>query len=441
MSDVMEIDLAQLVLSISSFGPQEITKISAAISEDPANFKVLKTSVSELEMQQPRTPATAVRLGVCYYLMGQYRTAEEMLSQADGGALNHFYLGKCFLGQRQYENARNSFMAAASAGYDSDHCVLAMAEAERCMGDPEAALARLNGLSGAVEQTAEYLTQRGACVAALGGNPEEVVALYERGVVADPNHAGALFGLALESDRHGNDSQAVDLYERAAGRFPSHVGTLLNLGVLYEDTGRYDRAARCYQRILEIFPNHARANLFMKDARASGDVMLDDDDQPSVDLMGHLLTIPVSDFELSVRSRNCLHRMGIETLGDLARTSEHELLSSKNFGETSLVEIREILVSKGLNLGALAHENAHTEVAIDPEPMSEDERLVMDRSIHDLNLSVRARKCMVRLGINSFGELLRRTGDELLECKNFGVTSLREVREKLTPLGLKLRGD
>ena len=63
----------------------------------------------------------------------------------------------------------------------------------------------LNNLSGAVEQTAEYLYQRAATVAALGGNPDEVVALLERAVAADGNHAGALFGLALENDRHGND--------------------------------------------------------------------------------------------------------------------------------------------------------------------------------------------------------------------------------------------
>ena len=48
---------------------------------------------------------------------------------------------------------------------------------------------------------------------------------------------------------------------------------------------------------------------------------------------------------------------------------------------------------------------------------------------------------MIRLGITTIGELVRRTGDDLLECKNFGVTSLNEVREKLTVHGLKLRGD
>ena len=66
---------------------------------------------------------------------------------------------------------------------------------------------------------------------------------------------------------------------------------------------------------------------------------------------------------------------------------------------------------------------------------------MLDRPISDLNLSVRARKCMVRLGLTTVSELVRRTGDDMLECKNFGVTSLNEVREKLTIHGLTLRGD
>jgi DNA-directed RNA polymerase subunit alpha len=48
---------------------------------------------------------------------------------------------------------------------------------------------------------------------------------------------------------------------------------------------------------------------------------------------------------------------------------------------------------------------------------------------------------MVRLGINSIGELIRKSADDLLESKNFGVTSLNEVREKLERHTLKLRGD
>ena len=97
--------------------------------------------------------------------------------------------------------------------------------------------------------------------------------------------------------------------------------------------------------------------------------------------------------------------------------------------------------SKGLELGQFATKWREEEPAYDPDVLSDDERALLDRPIADLNLSVRARKCMVRLGLSTIGELLRRTGDDLLECKNFGVTSLNEVREKLTQANLKLRGD
>src|SRR5262245_13389032 len=167
----------------------------------------------------------------------------------------------------------------------------------------------------------------------------------------------------------------------------------------------------------------------------------DEDARRRQDRLSQVLGIPVTDFELSVRSRNCLQKMGIMTLGDLTRTTEQELLASKNFGETSLVEIREMLTSKGLDLGQFATERMPEEPVFDAETLSPNERAMLDRPIADLNLSVRARKCMVRLGISTIGELVRRTGDDLLECKNFGVTSLNEVREKLVLQGLKLRGD
>ena len=142
-----------------------------------------------------------------------------------------------------------------------------------------------------------------------------------------------------------------------------------------------------------------------------------------------------------MRSRNCLQKMGVMTLGDLTEATEQELLASKNFGETSLVEIKEMLSSKGLELGQFAGERRRREVGEEREQLSADEQAQLNKPIIELNLSVRARKCMTRLGINTIGDLVRRTGDELLECKNFGVTSLTEVREKLTLQNLKLRGD
>ncbi len=441
MVQALLIDLREIVLSNSSFGPKEIEQLAKSISEEPGQFALLRDAVAELEVREDRSPAMAVRLGVCYFLLGRYSRAIETLSNADGGALAHFYLGKTNFAQGKYADAAHSYAAAKKAGYDGDQCALGIAEAQRYSEDPEAALQTLDQLFGPIEQTAEYLYQRGATVAAIGGNPMEVVALYERAVESDPRHAGALFGLAVENDRRGNDERALDLYQRSAGSFPSHVGSLLNLGVLYEDREQYDRAQMCYRRILEVFPDHRRAQLYYKDASASGDMFFDEEAQKRRDRLSQVLNIPVTDFELSVRSRNCLQKMGVRTLGDLTRTTELELLNSKNFGETSLVEIRDMLASKGLELGQFAHEKVEPEPVFDPASMTPHEQALLERPIADLNLSVRARKCMVRLGLNTIGELVRKTGDDLLECKNFGVTSLNEVREKLTVMGLKLRGD
>lgn len=441
MASDLESELKQIVLGGGAFGPQEIKQIVAAIAEDFSQYRALREAVGEFELREDRSPAASVRLGVCYYLMGRYAAAVQTLKAGDGGALVHFYLAKNYFALGQYADAIASYASAAKAGYNNDDCVLGRAEAQRNNRDATAALQSLDSLSGAVEQTAEYLYQRGATISALGGNPSEVVALFERAVESDPNHPGALFGLAKENDRRGNDEIAVDLYERSSAQFPAFVGTLLNLGVLYEDRQQYDRAQQCYNRILEQYPNFGRAKLFLKDAQASGDMFYDEDAQRKRDRASQVLGIPVSDFELSVRSRNCLQKMGIQTLGDLARCTEQDLLASKNFGETSLVEIREMLASKGLSLGQLATAPAEPEPAFEPEFMSPDEQALLDRPISDLNLSVRARKCMIRLGLNTIGELVRRTGDDLLECKNFGVTSLNEVREKLQIQNLKLRGD
>lgn len=437
----LETDIKQAIVSTAAFGPREIEEITAGIAANYSLYGELKEAVQELEAQPSRTPAASAKLGVCQYLLGRYSEAIQTLSNADGGALTHFYLGKAKLALDDYASAASAYESAGKAGYDPDTVALARAEAVRYSGDAEGALKLLDGLSGAVEQTAEYLYQRSATVQALSGNPEEVIALLERAVAAGPSHAGALFGLALENDRRGNDDYARNLYEKAAQQFPTHVGTLLNLGVLYEDLEQYERAKGCYQRILDIYPAHPRARLFFRDADGSRDMFYDEEARRQQDRLSQVLSIPVTDFELSVRSRNCLQRMGVMTLGDLTETTEQELLSSKNFGETSLIEIREMLHSKGLDLGQFAHQKREQELPYNPDTLSADERALLDRPISDLGLSVRARKCMVRLGLTTVGELVRRTPDDLLECKNFGVTSLNEVREKLTTHGLKLRGE
>jgi DNA-directed RNA polymerase subunit alpha len=64
---------------------------------------------------------------------------------------------------------------------------------------------------------------------------------------------------------------------------------------------------------------------------------------------------------------------------------------------------------------------------------------LLAKTVGDLELSVRSRKALQRLNINTLGELASRTEDELLGCKNFGHTSLNEIKQQLTSFGLGLR--
>jgi DNA-directed RNA polymerase subunit alpha len=170
-----------------------------------------------------------------------------------------------------------------------------------------------------------------------------------------------------------------------------------------------------------------------------------DDDDRRGDRKNVVLEIPITDFELSVRSRNCLKKMNLKTLGDLLRTSEQELLSYKNFGETSLNEIKALLAQKGLRLGQAVEDGkggaAGAAAAVRRAPVIAGNVApdVLNKSVADLELSVRSRKALQRLNINSLAELASRTEDELLGCKNFGQTSLNEIKQQLASFGMGLR--
>jgi DNA-directed RNA polymerase subunit alpha len=210
--------------------------------------------------------------------------------------------------------------------------------------------------------------------------------------------------------------------------------------LLYEDRENYQAAAFCFRRVREYDPNNQFAELYLKDIEATQGMYYDEDHAKQEARMKQLLGRPVTDFELSVRSRNCLQAMNIISLGDLTEVSEQELLAGKNFGETSLMEIRELLQAHGLRIGQNLHK-IHSREHIVDQSLSPEEQAMMNKLVTDLNLSVRSRKCMSRLNIQTVGQLCQRTPDELLASRNFGVTSLNEIREKLKEVGMRLRND
>ncbi len=272
------------------------------------------------------------------------------------------------------------------------------------------------------------------------GDREGAAGELRRAVVADPTNPTALFDLAYRLDALGEEDEALALYERAAERAPAHINTLINLAVVFEDRGDLPRAERCLRQVLETMPNHPRARLYMKDVLASREMTVEDEGERDITKRKAMLDTPVTDFELSVRARTCLKKMNIRTLGDLLRITEAELMSYKNFGDTSLTEIKAMLSAKGMRLGQ-GLEDAHRAArrAVADSLKGSGKEAALAKSVSDLQLSVRARKALHLLDIQTLGDLASHTEAELMGVKNFGATSLSEVKERLAENGLALR--
>jgi len=272
------------------------------------------------------------------------------------------------------------------------------------------------------------------------GDREKAIGELRKAVNADPNNAEILFKLAYHLDLVGEEEEAIALYERCADQNPPMVNALMNLAVMYEDRADYTAAERCLRQILDTRPNHIRARLFMKDIAASREMVVVEEQDRDIFKRKALLDTPVTDFELSVRARTCLKKMNIRSLGDLLRITEAELLSYKNFGESSLTEIRKMLNAKGLRLGQ-GLEDAHRAArrALIEQYKGTGKETVLAKPVTELALSVRARKALQLLTIQTLGDLASHTEAELMGIKNFGATSLKEVRDRLAEHGLSLR--
>lgn len=435
-------DVRQLIQQESDFGSSQLNLLKQSINRQQVaqvrqEINALQTSI---EGKAKVSDNTLAKIGVGLCLLGEHAEAIDFLKRAGKHPVATFYLGVVHLNANEPKEAEKFFADAGKLGFDEIGSELQRVGAVRVQGRVEDAEKALRAIAGKAVSRAEYSFQMG-CILADRGDTMGAVEYFERAVDMDPYHNRALFWLANENARAGNDEEAIQLLERSLSKPPFLTPALLNLGLLYEDNGNMGAAAFCFRRVLEQDPNHERAKLYLKDIDASEGMFVDEDSMREESRLRQLLARNLADFELSVRSRNCLSRLNINTLGDLTRISEQELLASRNFGETSLKELRELMETQNMKIGQASESAKAEQVAVLPTDLTPEQRSAIEMSISDLALSVRARKCMSRLNITTVGELIQRTPDELLSTRNFGVTSLNEIRAKLQEAGLALRND
>ena len=402
------------------------------------------SSVHELErlrdwVASPR--ATGVARGLALWAIGRNREALPLLAEQQKNPVIADILGRAHISLGEFDQAEKVLAQHLEDGTQAATYLESIAtrgDSDRLQKELPKHEALLS------EADRKYFAGRRA---ELDHDSLGAIAAYDEALELDSRHRAAMFRLALNVDLRGEDEEARELYERALLIPPVNLACVVNLGVLYEDMGNYRRAMQCFDLAMQSAPEDKRARLFRRDAAAALNMYYDEDQERREDKRNRILRTPINDFELSVRSRNCLAKMNIRTLGDLVRKTEAELLGYKNFGETSLTEIKDILRNKGLRLGMQPDELLGRElgegIEIAPAPEESPDPESPDpakRPVTELDLSVRSRRIVDLLKIKTIGDLVNKTEAELLACPNFGQTSLNEIKAKLDELGLALRG-
>ena len=427
------------IVTKDTWSAQDYTELLKELGATHDAARKFRAVLGELESQNPQaTGAAALKIGIARYVLCRFAEALEALGEATDNKDRRYFQAQCYKNLRQYDQALEELARAKDRGWDAVAVDLEIIELQALSGDVEGAAKVFSKLKGKVGDTADYHYVRGL-IDELAGNTQQAMEAYEQARQLQPDHPNATFRLAYCLDLYGDEEQAIELYKECVASPPVHANALLNLAVLYEDAGLYEQAGACLRRMLTCNPNHQRARLFLKDIQASKTMYFDEDRARRIARRNAVLDIPITDFELSVRARNCLKKMNIRTLGDLVRTSEAELLGYKNFGETSLKEIKDMLAIRSLRLGQALEEPeefAHAEPLGQADVNNEG---VLATPIEQIEFSVRARRALEILRLKTLGDLVSKTEPELLACKNFGQTSLNEVRQRLSEYGMKLR--
>ena len=416
---------------------EDIEKLSCLIHSSETSRMAFSEQVEENMSGTGQKALLSTGIGL--FILGNDTEAIKRLEKAKDCKEKFIYLAFALRRMREYDAAIKNLQKALDYEADKVNITLEKTATYRYASNIDAAAKELKTLANFENVNAEYHYQL-ARLQESQGLYDQATDNYKTALELSPNHQKGLFHLAYRCDLSGDEEAAIDYYVQITSIAPVYVSALLNLAVLYEDAGEFDKAARCIDKVLKYHPSHKRATLFRKDIESSKTMFYDEEKEKKKDRKTQILETPISDFELSVRSRNCLKKMNINTVGDLLNITEIELLSYKNFGETSLREIKIILESKGLHLGMALEEKQFTIAEpFDRSVVKEENEGLLSKPVDDLQLSVRARKCLQKLNIRTIGDIVRRTEAELLGVKNFGATSLNEIKKAVGNLGLSLR--
>jgi DNA-directed RNA polymerase subunit alpha len=130
-----------------------------------------------------------------------------------------------------------------------------------------------------------------------------------------------------------------------------------------------------------------------------------------------------------VGQRTDYDKLGIEVWTDGRITPEDAMVQSSNILRHHL----DVFCDYDKNM-VIEFEEAEERVSVEQAKL----RKVLNMSVNEIELSVRAANCLNNANITTVGQLAMKTEQEMLKYRNFGKKSLNEIKEKLSALGLSL---
>jgi len=83
--------------------------------------------------------------------------------------------------------------------------------------------------------------------------------------------------------------------------------------------------------------------------------------------------------------------------------------------------------------------SSEAELVTSNENEGAEQKKLLEKTIEELDLSVRSYNCLKKSNINTFGEIINKTEEEIMSIKNLGKKSFEEIKEKVKEFGYYLK--
>lgn len=156
-----------------------------------------------------------------------------------------------------------------------------------------------------------------------------------------------------------------------------------------------------------------------------------------LDFPPEVAALPIIHLNLSDRTNNMLRRWNIHTIGQIATQSDKDLLMIRNFGVTSLREVRDALLntSQEMLLGIAALQERQRLITEFPA-LSNHLDDIKNFPLRFLNLNIRTSNALWQVNIYTLGDLLQLYKPNLFEIRNMGVKAIEEIETVLQSIDI-----